>query len=51
LYETAILGPTFLGTGYLRSAPATFTDGPGAEYIDEQAGETIQDDSRFAFDP
>jgi putative transposase len=44
-------GRHFWARGYLAVSSGTITDDLVQQYIDEQAGEPIQDDSRFAIDP
>ena len=45
-----VLGSAFLGQGLLAVSSGTITDEMIKEYIDEQEGEQIADDSRFPID-
>ena len=44
-------GRHFWARGYLAVSSGNITDELVQQYIDEQAGEPVQDDSRFAIDP
>ncbi len=44
-------GRHFWARGYLAVSSGNITDELVQHYIDEQAGEPVQDDSRFAIDP
>jgi len=46
----AVLGSTLLGRGYLAVSSGTIPDEMIREYIDEQEGEQVADDSRFPID-
>ena len=45
-----VLGPASWGRGYLAVSSGTITDEMIREYIDEQEGEQVADDSRFPID-
>ena len=45
-----VLGADFWAMGYLKVSSCTITDGMIQDYIDEQEGEQIADDSRFLID-
>ena len=45
-----ILGPAFWARGYLAVSSGNITDEMVKEYIEEQEGEQIIDDSRFPID-
>jgi putative transposase len=46
----AVLGRHFWARGYLAVSSGAITDEMTREYIDEQEGEQIADDSRFPID-
>ena len=50
-YASNFGGRTFWARGYLAVSSGTITDEMIKEYIEEQEGEQIVDDSRFPIDP
>jgi len=49
--EETILGQASLGGGYLAVSSGNITDELIQQYIQEQEGEPMTDDSRFEIDP
>jgi putative transposase len=48
--EEAVLGPLLLGTGVPAVSSETLTDEMVQQYIEEQEGEPVHDDSQFPID-
>jgi hypothetical protein len=48
--EEEVLGSAPVGEGYLAVSSGTITDEMIKQYIDEQEGEQVADDSRFPID-
>lgn len=50
VFKEEILGGHLWARGYLAVSPGNLTDEMIKEYIDEQEGEQIEDESRFQID-